>query len=78
MQFTCLKEKNEKKYFSSHKLPNQQSTSFWSQGILGVKPNSKWRNSYLNELYGNFWELCNTTSHNFLKTTSLKWTRSKF
>jgi hypothetical protein len=23
--------------FSSHKLPKQQSTSFWSQGILGVK-----------------------------------------
>jgi hypothetical protein len=22
---------------SSHKLPKQQSTSFWSQGILGVK-----------------------------------------
>jgi hypothetical protein len=28
----------EKKYFSSHKLPKQQSTSFWSQGILGVNP----------------------------------------
>jgi hypothetical protein len=27
----------QKKYFSSHKLPKQQSTSFWSQGILGVK-----------------------------------------
>jgi hypothetical protein len=27
----------EKKYFSSHKLPKQQSTNFWSQGILGVK-----------------------------------------
>jgi hypothetical protein len=24
-------------YFSSHKLPKQQSTSFWSQGVLGVK-----------------------------------------
>jgi hypothetical protein len=24
-------------YFSSHRLPKQQSTSFWSQGILGVK-----------------------------------------
>jgi hypothetical protein len=23
---------------SSHKLPKQQSTSFWSQGILGVNP----------------------------------------
>jgi hypothetical protein len=32
------KRKNLKKiYFSSHKLPKQQSTSFWSQGILGVK-----------------------------------------
>jgi hypothetical protein len=26
----------KKEYFSSHKLPKQQSTSFWSQGILGV------------------------------------------
>jgi hypothetical protein len=26
----------KKNYFSSHKLPKQQSTSFWSQGILGV------------------------------------------
>jgi hypothetical protein len=26
----------KKKYFSSHKLPKQQSTSFWSQGILGI------------------------------------------
>jgi hypothetical protein len=25
----------KKKYFSSHKLPKQQSTCFWSQGILG-------------------------------------------
>jgi hypothetical protein len=25
----------KKNYFSSHKLPKQQSTSFWSQGILG-------------------------------------------
>jgi hypothetical protein len=31
------KRKNWKKYFSSHKLPKQQSTSFWSQAILGVK-----------------------------------------
>jgi hypothetical protein len=31
------KKKLKKKYFSSHKLPKQQSTSFWSQGILGVK-----------------------------------------
>jgi hypothetical protein len=27
----------QKNYFSSHKLPKQQSTSFLSQGILGVK-----------------------------------------
>jgi hypothetical protein len=27
----------KKIYFSSHKLPKQQSTNFWSQGILGVK-----------------------------------------
>jgi hypothetical protein len=27
-------KKNE---FSSHKLPKQQLTSFWSEGILGVK-----------------------------------------
>jgi hypothetical protein len=32
------KRKNLKKnYFSSQKLSKQQSTSFWSQGILGVK-----------------------------------------
>jgi hypothetical protein len=31
------KNKIEKNHFSSHKLPKQQSTSFWSQGILGVK-----------------------------------------
>jgi hypothetical protein len=31
------KKKWKKNYFSSHKLPKQQSTSFWSQGILGVK-----------------------------------------
>jgi hypothetical protein len=30
-------KKLKKNYFSSHKLPKQQSTSFWSQGILGVK-----------------------------------------
>jgi hypothetical protein len=32
-----FKRKIQKKYFSSHKLPKQQSTNFWSQGILGVK-----------------------------------------
>jgi hypothetical protein len=30
------KKKLKKIYFSSHKLPKQQSTSFWSQEILGV------------------------------------------
>jgi hypothetical protein len=31
------KKKLKKNKNSSHKLPKQQSTSFWSQGILGVK-----------------------------------------
>jgi hypothetical protein len=31
------KKKLKKNYFSLHKLPKQQSTSFWSQEILGVK-----------------------------------------
>jgi hypothetical protein len=31
------KKKNLKNSFSSHKLPKQQSTNFWSQGILGAK-----------------------------------------
>jgi hypothetical protein len=31
------RRKKIKNYFSSHKLPKQQSTNFWSQGILGVK-----------------------------------------
>jgi hypothetical protein len=35
------KRKLKKNYFSSHKLPKQQSTSFWSQGILGVKNQQK-------------------------------------
>jgi hypothetical protein len=30
------KKRLKKNYFSSHKLPKQHSTSFWSQGILGV------------------------------------------
>jgi hypothetical protein len=34
------KKKLKKNYFSSHKLPKQQSTSFWSQGILGVNNNN--------------------------------------
>jgi hypothetical protein len=32
-------KKLKKNYFSSHKLPKQQSTRFWSQGILGVNIN---------------------------------------
>jgi hypothetical protein len=31
------KIKLKKIHFSSHKLPKQQSTNGWSQGILGVK-----------------------------------------
>jgi hypothetical protein len=31
------KKKLKKNYFSSHKLPKLQSTSFWSRGILGSK-----------------------------------------
>jgi hypothetical protein len=30
------KRKLKKKKFSSYKLPKQQLTSFWSQGILGI------------------------------------------
>jgi hypothetical protein len=37
MYFTCPKEEIEKNKISSHKLPKQQSTNFWSQGILGIK-----------------------------------------
>jgi hypothetical protein len=31
------KKRMIKNYFSSHKLPKQSSTNFWSQGILEVK-----------------------------------------
>jgi hypothetical protein len=31
------RKKLKKNYFSSDKLPKQQLTNFWSQGILGVK-----------------------------------------
>jgi hypothetical protein len=31
------KRKNWKKNISSHKLPKEQSTNFWSQGILVAK-----------------------------------------
>ena len=31
------KKKLKKNYFSSHKLPKQQFTNFWSQGILEIK-----------------------------------------
>jgi hypothetical protein len=31
------KKKLKKIHFSFHKLPKQQTTSFWSQGILGIK-----------------------------------------
>jgi hypothetical protein len=36
MNHTRLKQKIQKKKLSSVKLPKQQSTSFGSQGILGV------------------------------------------
>jgi hypothetical protein len=35
------KKKLKNNYFSSYKLPKHQSTSFWSQEILGVKITSK-------------------------------------
>jgi hypothetical protein len=46
----------KKNYFSSHKLPKQQSTSFLSQGILGVneKVLSKSFNTILLILINNF------------------------
>jgi hypothetical protein len=34
---SCKRKNILKNKKSSHKLPKQQSTSFWSQGILGVK-----------------------------------------
>jgi hypothetical protein len=34
---SLVQKKNEKKLFSSYMLPKQQSTSFWFQGILGIK-----------------------------------------
>jgi hypothetical protein len=35
----ALKKKMKRNCFPSHKLPKQQSTNFWSKGILGVKWN---------------------------------------
>jgi hypothetical protein len=35
------KKKMKKNYFSSHMLPKQQSTNFWSQRILGVNHSPK-------------------------------------
>jgi hypothetical protein len=35
--YSSKRKKLKKNYFSSHKLPKQQSTNFWSQGILGAK-----------------------------------------
>jgi hypothetical protein len=37
VKYVVQKKKLKKNNFSSHKLPKQQSTSFWSQGILGIK-----------------------------------------
>jgi hypothetical protein len=47
MWFTHSKEKIEKIDFSSHKLSKQQSTSFWSQGILGVNNINTYIRKYL-------------------------------
>jgi hypothetical protein len=41
----------KKNYFSSHKLPKQQSTSFWSQGILGVNEALNIVNVLINQLF---------------------------
>jgi hypothetical protein len=37
VKYVVQKKNLRKDYFSSHKLPKLQSTSFWSQGILGIK-----------------------------------------
>jgi hypothetical protein len=36
--YSSKRKKLKNIYFSSYKLPKQQSTSFWSQGILGINP----------------------------------------
>jgi hypothetical protein len=46
----------KKNYFSSHKLPKQQSTSFWSQGILGVKTRPSNNQVNLPNSGGNEWQ----------------------
>jgi hypothetical protein len=49
------KKKLKKNYFSSQKLPKQQSTIFWSQGILGVNT-SGWNYTLASSLYMHiFW-----------------------
>jgi hypothetical protein len=45
----------EKNYFSSHKLPKQQSTSFWSQGILGVNIQLFQKNKIRGLIFEHFW-----------------------
>jgi hypothetical protein len=45
----------KKEYFSSHKLPKQQSTNLWSQGILGVneRNNERWEDeTYAKKQFG--------------------------
>jgi hypothetical protein len=44
------KKKLKKNNFSSHKLPKQQSTSFWSIGILGVKQWNICREGFLKSI----------------------------
>jgi hypothetical protein len=44
------RKKWKKNEISSHKLPKQQSTSFWSQGILGV--NTRFQQKFTTGTYG--------------------------
>jgi hypothetical protein len=52
-------KKNKK---SSHKLPKQQSTNFWSQGLLGAKCKFYgawfWKEQFLCLVKGNTWRTC--------------------
>ena len=46
------RKKFKKIYFSSHKLPKQQSTNFWFQGILGIKNDSEGFTPTMCQLFG--------------------------
>jgi hypothetical protein len=41
MRSSLVQKKKLRNFFSSHKLPKEQSTSFLSQGILGIKVETK-------------------------------------